>query len=154
APAPPRLTAPERSRRFAEAPCVGTAHRGKRRRLDGRAWAAPAVAGGAARKSWVDDRSRAGHPQAGVGGLRVLEQAFAANHDADRRHAPSHRGSPRSTQWIVCSLPGFRDEALVRDPRPQHAPVVLGFGRLGDLLAVRSEDASAAAAADLALVLA
>jgi len=40
------------------------------------------------------------------------------------------------------------------DPRPQHAPIVFGFGRLGDLLAVRSEDASAAVAAALALVLA
>src|SRR3989442_7102371 len=45
-------------------------------------------------------------------------------------------------------------ESLVGDPRPQHATVVLGFCRLGDLLAIRSEDAPAAVAAELPLVLA
>src|SRR5713226_4543442 len=50
-------TAPQRARAIA-------AHRmwGKRRMHDRRPWAVPIVTGGAARESWVDSRSRAGHP--------------------------------------------------------------------------------------------
>jgi hypothetical protein len=99
-PAPPRP--PRRRRvilrahRFGFAPALGAPPpRGAAARPTG-AWAAPSVAGGAARESWVDDRRRAGSPQeGGCGPLSPTDLAAAPRSPpsvATRRITPRPHG--------------------------------------------------------------
>jgi len=93
--APSRMRHPEAA--GSSVPDLARRHhcpQGQRRMAGQRAWAAPVVAGGAARESWVDDRGRAGPPQTGVCGppsggpacaaAPQRRQAFAAPQASDR----------------------------------------------------------------------
>src|SRR5690348_156993 len=75
--------------------------------------------------------------------LHAARQWFTARHDVCsncRSDAARH--------------PNRRRRSVRAKANPRHLPVVFGFGCRGDLLTVRGEDASTAAAAHVALVLA